>query len=167
MTADAFPRAVALVLRHEGGYVNDPADPGGETNWGISKKAHPTLSIKDLTRDQAVELYFRDYWLPARCDRLPPAIGIAVFDAAVNQGRYPAILMLQEALGVQADGILGQRTQHAAEEADGRVLVDDYLARRAQRYAYLPTFSRFGLGWMRRLFSTHATCLQVLEEEHA
>lgn len=159
MTVDPFEVAVAEVLRHEGGYVDDPADPGGETNFGISKRAYPHVDIKGLTQDQAVEIYRRDYWQATGCDQLPPAIAIAVFDAAVNMGKRPAVQLLQEVLGVATDGILGPVTAHAATVKDHRELLVDYLARRAVYYAGLKTFSRFALGWMRRLLSVHQRCL--------
>ncbi len=85
-----FDTAVTAVLSYEGGYVNDPNDPGGETNWRISKRAYPNLDIKNLTRDQAIQIYRRDYWDSLECDRFPPLIAIALFDAAVNQG--PSVL---------------------------------------------------------------------------
>lgn len=81
-----FPIAIAFTLCWEGGYVNDPADPGGETNHGISKKAHPDLDIKNLTVEEAKEIYRKEYWLGAGCDRLPIAESIALFDTAVNIG---------------------------------------------------------------------------------
>ena len=81
---DTFDTAVTAVLSYEGGYVNDPNDPGGETNWGISKRAYPNLDIRNLTRDRAIQIYRRDYWDSLGCDQFPPAIVIALFDSAVN-----------------------------------------------------------------------------------
>ena len=158
---DAFDTAVTAILSYEGGYVNDPNDPGGETNWGISKRAYPNLDIRNLTRDRAVEIYRRDYWDSLGCDRFPPLIAIALFDGAVNQGPVAAVRILQRALGVTVDGVIGPQTLAAARAANGDTLLADFLADRAVEYAGLPTFRRFGQGWMRRLFAVQQVCLQV------
>ncbi len=81
-----FERALKLVLDHEGGYVNDPDDPGGETKYGISKRAYPSLDIKNLTVEQAAGIYWRDYWDACSCDQLAYPMDITVFDTAVNCG---------------------------------------------------------------------------------
>jgi lysozyme family protein len=81
-----FDRSITFVLQSEGGYTCDPDDPGGETRWGISKRAYPDLDIKALTMEQAKEIYLRDYWQKAGCDALPWPLDLIVFDAAVNQG---------------------------------------------------------------------------------
>ena len=83
---DNFERAIAFVLKWEGGYVNDPKDPGGETKYGISKRAHPTLDIKSLTEAQAKEIYRTDYWQAANCHVLEWPLCLVVFDTAVNMG---------------------------------------------------------------------------------
>jgi len=158
---DTFDTAVTAVLSYEGGYVNDPNDPGGETNWGISKRAYPNLDIRNLTRDRAIEIYRRDYWDSLGCDGFPPLIAIALFDGAVNQGPVAAVRTLQRALGVSVDGVIGPQTLAAARAANGHALLADFLADRAVEYAGLPTFPRFGQGWMRRLFAVQQVCLQV------
>ena len=158
----AFEIAIEAVLAYEGGYVNDPRDPGGETKYGISKRRYPHLAIATLEREDAIAIYRRDYWQATGCEILPPALGIAVFDAAVNQGPKPAVSMLQACLGVASDGVVGFETTHAARGADVEKVLGDYFARRALRYAALSTFDRFGHGWMRRLFGVHRVCLQAL-----
>jgi lysozyme family protein len=147
----SFDRAIPLVLRFEGGYVNDPRDPGGETNYGISKRAYPNLDIRNLTVAQASAIYRRDYWTPLRCDDLPWPLSLAVFDAAVNQGTQPAAVMLQRVLGVAQDGRLGPVTLRAAARA-GPDACANYLAERAMRYFGTRNFDRFGRGWLRRIF---------------
>lgn len=82
----SFKEAVEFSLQWEGGYVNDPTDPGGETKWGISKRAFPNEDIKNLTKERAMEIYYNRYWVAAGCDSLARGIGIAVFDTAVNCG---------------------------------------------------------------------------------
>lgn len=159
--SEPFDTAVTAVLGYEGGYVNDPNDPGGETNWGISKRAYPNLDIKNLTRDGAIQIYRRDYWDALGCDRFPPVIAIALFDAAVNQGPVAAVRILQRALGVAVDGVIGPQTLAAARAANGATLLAEFLADRAVRYAGLSTFSRYGHAWMRRLFAVQQVCLQA------
>src|ERR1700739_2946173 len=95
---ECFLKAAARVLANEGGYVNNPADPGGETNFGISKRSYPDLDIKNLTRDQAIAIYFRDWWTKYGFDRLTPEIGAKVFDLAVNEDDQHAVRSLQRAL---------------------------------------------------------------------
>ena len=157
-----FARAVVEVLRHEGGYVNDPNDPGGETHWGISKRSYPGLDIAALTRDEAIAIYRRDYWDRVHADELPPALALVVFDAAVNQGRYPAVLMLQEVVGARRDGVMGPETLRATGLKPLHSVLVEYLARRAMRYAFQPTLTRFGDGWFRRLFSMHQSALESM-----
>ena len=177
-----FEQAVAWLLTQEGGWVDDPRDPGGATNFGISlrfalqvgdldRDGHPDLDIdgdgqitpsdiRALPREQAIQLYRSQFWDLVRADMLPLRLAPAVFDAAVNQGRGPAISMLQQSLGTAVDGKLGPLTLAASARANADTLVD-YLARRAIRYSKLQTFEHFGAGWMRRLFALQAFCLGV------
>jgi len=158
----SFDTAVSLVLEHEGGLVNHPSDPGGLTKYGISQRAYPTLDIASLTEEDAKAIYKRDYWDRVQGDLLPEGISTLVFDSAVNQGVVRATLLLQKALGVDADGIIGPRTLAAASRANPRDFAVKFGAERAVHYARLPTFPIFGRGWMRRLLdvtvrSTHGT----------
>jgi lysozyme family protein len=151
-----FEKAVNAVLDHEGGYVNDPADPGGETNYGISKSAHPDIDIKKLTKTRAKEIYHQDYWQACSCDDLPSGIDILVFDAAVNQGPRFARRTLQQVAGATADGVIGPKTLAAVEAANkNQALVVEFCARRAVRYGQNRNFDLYGLGWMRRLSAMH------------
>lgn len=147
-----FDTAFEHIIGLEGGYVNDPKDPGGETKYGISKRAYPNVDIKALTLDGAKDLYRRDYWDAVKADQLPWPLSSYVFDAAVNQGVGVAIQTLQKALGVKIDGILGQQSLAAVRKADQRELSALYMAHRALRYTGTRNFDRFGLGWMKRLF---------------
>ena len=151
--SDRFALAVSGVLRAEGGYVNDPADPGGETKFGISKAAYPALDIAALTEDDARAIYRRDYWDACRCDSLPAPLDWLVFDAAVNQGVQAAGKMLQGAVGVAVDGKIGPATVAAAKRADAEAPAR-FMTLRAMRYADTPGWPRYGAGWMKRLFIT-------------
>ena len=148
-----FHFSVQIILKHEGGFVDNPSDPGGATNHGISQRAYPNLDIKNLTARDAANIYRRDYWDVCQCEELPWPISLYVFDAGVNQGTGKAIRMLQSVLGVKQDGVLGPVTLAAIENYPG-VLGADYLAERAVNYGQLAAFSIFGKGWMRRLFNT-------------
>lgn len=146
------------ILEVEGGYGNDPDDPGGETKYGISKRAYPGLDIGRLTKPQAYEIYDRDYWAAANCDMLPYKLGFALFDAVVNHGRRRGTKLLQAALGVKADGVIGPITSGTAMGSDAREVVVDFLARRGMFYAGLAKRkgqSKFLRGWLRRLFILH------------
>lgn len=162
MAETLFDRAFEHLIGVEGGYVNDPRDPGGETKYGISKRAYPDLDIASLTLDDAKGIYRRDYWEALKCDDLPAAIAVGTFDCGVNQGTGRAARILQQSLGVAADGIIGPQTLAAAKDADAGSAAADMLARRAIHYSGLPTFGRFGRGWMNRLFSVHAFVLKEL-----
>lgn len=157
----SFDSAIAFVLSYEAGYVNDPQDPGGETNFGISKRSYPSLDIKVLTRERAVEIYRKDFWTRCRCDDLPPGIAFLMMDTAVNQGPQRAVQMLQQALGVKADGVIGPSTIQAALQAKESVLIAEFVARRCSAYAMTANVQRYGLGWMRRAVSAHQAALGV------
>lgn len=158
-----FERAVAEILRQEGGLADNPHDPGGLTNYGISQRAYPSLDIRALTEADARAIYRRDYWLAPRLDRLPPGLALAAFDCAVNQGTGTAVRLLQAALGVTVDGVIGPKTEAAARTA-GPGALTHFMASRIVRYAALPTFPRFGLGWARRCFEIHAQCIELDKE---
>ncbi len=160
-----FDQAVAFVLREriEGGYVNDARDPGGETNFGISKRSYPRENIKGLTRARAVEIYKRDYWDNPGCDKLPPKLAVALFDCAVNQGAGIAPQLLQRALGVSADGIIGPVTIKAAIKADQDDAVAEFLGWRLRRYAFTANASTYMRGWSNRVLGLHRFLLTELK----
>lgn len=148
-----FYKAVEFVLKHEGGYSNDSNDPGGETKFGISKRAYPNLDIKNLTRDKAIEIYKRDYWdkLP---DTLPAAIHCVLFDCAVNAGAGRAIRLLQSAIKVNPDSQWGRLSQSALNKFDENEVLLRFATERIMFYSALSTFSRFGKGWINRVVAS-------------
>ncbi len=158
MTADD---SIRMIIRHEGGYVDDPDDPGGRTKYGISQRAYPDLDIAALTVDDAAEIYRRDYWDRVRGDDLPPAVAHVVFDAAVNMGVGVAIRLMQRQLGVAADGIIGPVTLAAARDCDVRGFCRDYQVRRIRRYSSLPGWHKFGAGWSIRALRVLAEALEM------
>ena len=149
----AFTKAVINTLNYEGGYVNNPHDPGGETNFGISKRSYPNVDIKNLTRDGAIAIYYRDYWTPIHGDSMPANLAFNVFDTAVNIGVGTAIKMVQSALGVVADGKIGPKTL-AAMSAATKSTVSAFCALRAEYYFSLPGYQTFGKGWINRTMGT-------------
>ena len=152
---DPFNEYINRVLSHEGGYVNNPKDPGGETKWGISKRSYPTVNIAALTREAAIEIYRRDFWIKPRIAELPAPLAFQVFDAAVNSGTNRAIKWLQQALGIVPDGVWGPATDEALEwmeKQDGATAVAlKYLSIRLNFYTDLATWPSFGKGWVRRV----------------
>lgn len=159
MQSFGFDEAFEIVVGTEGGYVDDPQDPGGETNWGISKRSYPGVDIKNLTKAAAKTIYLRDYWAKCRCDDLPGFWRLSVFDCAVNQGRGDAIRFLQRAVGVADDGVFGPKTLAAVNRA-GIQAFDDFQVYRVQDYAALGTFGRYGKGWLRRVMLTFRKSLE-------
>ena len=148
----SFDRAFEIVIGAEGGYSNDPNDRGGETKYGISKRSYPTLDIASLTLADAKRIYHRDFWIFISGDALPWPLSYFVFDAAVNQGVAPAIRMLQQALGVEADGVIGPQTLAAVGRFPQSEVCSLFLALRGVRYTGTHGFKHYGLGWFKRLF---------------
>lgn len=146
-----FEDAIGLVLKYEGGYVNDPDDPGGETNFGISKRVYPNLDIKNLTLTEAVMIYRKEYWDAVRASELPEGIRLLVFDTAVNMGVGSTVRMLQLLLEQKQDGILGAKTMLSLREANPETLSRELRRLRLRRYLRLPHFPKCGEGWIARL----------------
>jgi len=144
---DAFER----LLGHEGGYVDNPKDPGGETNWGISKRSYPTVDIKNLTRWAAMAIYRRDFWDPVHGEKLPDGVAFQLFDFAVNSGIGTAIRYLQKAVGVADDGYWGPVSQAALEKYSESDLIMLLLAERLDFMTRLKNWSDASRGWARRI----------------
>lgn len=160
--SEAFEAALRFCLKWEGGYVNDPDDPGGETKFGISKRAYPYVDIKALTREQAAAIYRRDYWTAVGLDSVAdtdgsdrPLFAIAVFDTAVNLGPLRAKKIAQQAAGTTPDGIWGPLTRKAFRERSDELLVEMLCFYRRQAYRDIverrPASGKFLKGWMRRV----------------
>ena len=151
-----FDEIIEQVLEHEGGYVNDPDDPGGETKYGISKKAYPDEDIKDLTVDRAKELYRRDYWDRYKAGSIADRIRHSYLDMCINMGGSRAIKILQEACNsknadkIDVDGGIGPATIKAASTVEPFRL----RAYRVMYYAELvmkkPKMEKYWVGWFKR-----------------
>lgn len=154
-TAADFNKAFARLIQHEGGYVNDPKDPGGETNFGITlhtaRANGYTGSMKSMTREEAKQIYFKAYWKRYQCDQFAPELAFQFFDACVNHGGGNACRMLQRAVGVADDGIIGEITLTAIRQHSAVNVALLFNAERLEFYTKLSTFTHFGKGWIRRL----------------
>jgi len=159
----AFARAVALLLGDEGGYSRNPADPGGETNFGICKREYPSTDIKSLTREDAIVIYFRDWWQRYCYSDLPGPIGAKVFGLAVNMGPEHAARCLQRALRscgrpAAEDGIMGASTRAAAAVANQLALMAALRSEAAAYYRLLAANqnhernAEFLNGWLNRAY---------------
>lgn len=145
-----FDLAFDRLMGNEGGYVNDPADPGGETNWGISKRSYPGIDIKALTREGAKRIYRADFWDRARMAEYDGAIAFQVFDLAVNSGIETAVRLMQRAAGVADDGHIGPVTVAAVKAKSVTDMLLLIVAERLDFWTRLSTWDRFGRGWARR-----------------
>lgn len=145
----AIDRAWAFLMQAEGGGAL-VTDAGGLTKYGISQRAYPDEDIRNMTEWRAQVLFRRDYWEACQCDQLPPALAVAVVDAAFNQGVSAAITLLQHALKVPVDGVMGPVTIAAAQR-QGRKAVNEFLARRLMRYA--AGESAYQRGWFLRVLN--------------
>jgi lysozyme family protein len=145
-----FCRIIPILLALEGGYVNDPNDPGGETNMGISKRSYPSLDIPNLTFEQAANVYYIDYWLKGNCDTIPAPLAFFHFDTCVNQGLLAANKILQQSVGAVEDGVIGPATTTAVKNMP-RTQYYIYLVNRLAHYKTLQGWSTYGAGWMNRL----------------
>jgi len=146
-----FETAFDRLLGHEGGYVNDPDDPGQETNWGVSKRSYPGVDIKHLTREGAKQIYRMDFWHRINADELYDGVAFQTFDFAVNSGIETAIRKLQAALGVADDGYWGPISAAAAKAMSETDQIMHLNAQRLRYMARLSVFDRFGRGWCNRI----------------
>ena len=150
-----FDEIIEVVLHHEGGYVNDPKDPGGETNFGIAKRSHPDVDIKNLTKDGAKEIYKEHYWDKNKVESLPEQLRHIYFDMCVNQGKSRAVKILQRAANAKGKDLkvdcgLGPKTIAAMDGVE----LQRVRAYRVKYYADLvtrkPDLEKFYFGWFRR-----------------
>jgi lysozyme family protein len=165
-----FNKALAAVLVHEGGFVNNPKDPGGMTNLGCTKAVweehcgHPVdeKAMRALIPADVAPLYKRKYWDKVSGNDLPSGVDYVVFDAAINSGPGRAAKWLQACVGVEPDGGIGPKTLAAVNAFDAKQLVEDYSKRRLSFLMDLPTWDTFGKGWLRRVNEVETVGLTLL-----
>jgi lysozyme family protein len=139
------------IIGHEAGYVNNPQDPGGETKWGISKRSYPHLDIKNLTREQARDIYYNDFWLKIQGDAMPDALAFQCMDFAINSGIETAIRYLQRAVGVADDGHIGPVTLSKLGATDKNDVIMKLNAERLDYMTKLSNWPNASKGWARRI----------------
>jgi lysozyme family protein len=160
---DRFPIFIDRLLSHEGGYTADSRDPGNwtggrvgvgqlkGTKFGIAANTYPTLDIKNLTREQAIAIYRRDFWEAAKCDKLAPVVAFQLLDGAVNSGIAQATRWLQRAVKVADDGMIGNMTLAAIRATDHNDIAYRFNADRMEFMTRLKNWKVHGAGWMRRI----------------
>lgn len=167
---DNFEECLNIILKHEGGYVNHPQDPGGETNMGVTKRVYEefggTKNMRDLEFDDVAPIYRKNYWDRCKCSELPYGVDLCVFDFAVNSGVSRSAKYLQNIVGAVADGYIGPGTlskvddfiyQYGKEE-----LIHSFQNDRQAFYESLKTFETFGRGWTRRVKETTELALDMI-----
>lgn len=169
VTPMSFETCLPVILAAEGGFVDDPHDPGGATNLGITQatlsgwlgRPATIANVEDLTPAAAAPIYLARYYNPSHACDCPAGVDLMVFDEAVNQGVGRAICSLQAALGLAVDGRFGPAALSALRGADSAHLVQRIATDREAHYRSLPTFPRFGRGWLARLARTTSLALTM------
>ena len=154
-----FEKALALVLQHEGGYVNHPSDPGGRTNLGVTQRVweqyvgHPVdeAEMRSLTKEMVSPLYRKEYWDAVQGDKLPCGADYLAFDFAVNAGSFRSIKTIQRALNITADGVIGPVTLKAIQDANAEDFINNFTNAKESFYRSLANFPTFGRGWLNRV----------------
>lgn len=158
-----FDEAFNLTVGHEGGFTLNKADAGNwtggkvgagilkGTKYGIAANTYPSEDIKNLTLERAKFLYKRDFWDKAKCDQLPDGLRFHVFDVSVNSGVSRGVKTLQQALGVTADGVIGNQTIGASKSQNSEEVLIRFYSFRIAFYTSLDSFKTFGKGWMNRV----------------
>lgn len=168
-----FNQAFKDVLVYEGGYVNDPDDPGGMTNMGITAKTLAEFTgrrlstitekeMRSLTKEQVMPIYKRKYWDACKCDQIPAGLDTQVFDFAVNSGPARAIKELQKCLRVEDDGVLGPVTLKHISTFPLDLLIREYAEARRDFLRNLKTFQKFGKGWIARVDKVETKATQFV-----
>jgi lysozyme family protein len=153
-----FRDCLELVLKSEGGYIDHPKDPGGRTNLGVTQRVweewigHPATEkdMRELTPALVAPMYEMRYWRTSYCEKLPRGLDLLVFSMAVNAGAGRSVKLLQDAIGVVADGVIGPNTMAKINEANVETLIDKFSEARTAYYKGLKLFPVFGRGWTAR-----------------
>ena len=165
-----WDKCLQAILHHEGGYVNHPEDPGGETNLGVTKRVYEewggTKDMKQLTFDDVAPIYKKNYWDKVKADDLPSGLDLCVFDFAVNAGPGRAAKYLQGQIGTLPDGGIGPNTLAKLAEYmqtnDIKDTIKKYQDTRLDYYKQLKTFATFGRGWTRRVEETTQLAMKLI-----
>jgi lysozyme family protein len=163
-----FQECLDLVLKAEGGWVHHEADPGGETNLGVTKRVweeyvgHPVESLKKLTKDDVAPLYEQKYWRPCYGEVLPRGLDFVTFSFGVNAGPGRSVKLLQQSLGLVSDGIIGPRVMQKLRESNIADVIKSFSESRREYYKSLKNFPIFGKGWISRTDKEEEEALQMI-----
>ena len=166
-----WEKAFELLMANEGGYVDNEHDAGGKTNYGVTQVTFDTWNriknrhmrgVSGITQEEAKELYKELYWYKYKCDRLPDALSVALFDFCVQSQPPRPTKYLQESLGVVADGIIGNQTIGAAHSKPLKPVIEEYFSKRIAYYQSLPSWQYFGKGWAARVNKTKKFCEDLI-----
>ena len=177
MAAENYQKCLEMILHLEGGYVNHPKDPGGETNLGVTKRVYTnwcmeqdlhTKDMKNLQVKDVAPIYERNYWGRLKCDDIPTGLDLCLFDFGVNAGPGRAAKFLQKIIGTTVDGGIGPQTLNALQQKIGgdddygiSDIIKEYQSARQEYYEGLSTFATFGKGWTRRVEETTELALEL------
>jgi lysozyme family protein len=169
---DNFDKCLEMLLKHEGGFVNHPRDPGGMTNLGVTKKVYEKWmgreateqEMRDLTPEMVAPIYKGNYWDKVRGDDLPSGVDWCAFDWAVNSGSGRPAKAIQSVVGAVQDGAIGPKTIAAVEAHSAAEIIESVFAIRQRFYESLKTFDAFGKGWTRRNQETRDTALAMAKD---
>ena len=164
-----WDKAFDSVIVHEGGYVDNPKDPGGATNWGCTKAVWEQFvghevtkdDIKTLTKEDVKPLYKKRYWDAIHGDALPSGLDYCIFDCAINSGVGRASKFIQQIVGVPSDGAIGNNTITAISQINPVTLITEFSDKRQAFLEGLETFSTFGKGWTRRVQEVRSKALEM------
>ena len=162
-----YRECLDLVLKSEGGWVNNPKDPGGETNLGVTKAVweewvgHPVTTMKNLTKDDVAPLYEQRYWRPCYGEVLPRGLDFIVFSMGVNAGPGRSVKLFQQSIGCVPDGVIGPATRSLICASNTATLIAKFSEVRREYYRSLKTFPVFGKGWLSRVDHEEATALNM------
>ena len=165
-----FDQCLEQVLKHEGGYVDHPEDPGGRTNMGVTQVVYENHlgrpvteeDMKEMPLEHAKEIYKTNYWDKVCGEELPEGLDFSIFDWAVNSGPSRAVKALQKIINVAQDGAIGPITLKAIEDHGPGNLIHTYAMEREMFYRRLSTFSIFGRGWLNRLDTTQKKSYEMM-----
>jgi lysozyme family protein len=164
-----FKECLDLVLKSEGGWVNNPSDPGGETNLGVTKSVweeyvgHPVTTMKNLTPADVAPMYEQKYWRPCYGEVLPRGLDFVVFSMGVNAGPGRSVKLLQSSIGCVPDGVIGPKTRELISTSNSATLIAKFSESRREYYRALKTFPIFGKGWLARVDREEQEALNMVK----
>jgi len=172
--SELFEKCLTNVLKHEGGFVNHPADPGGMTNLGVTKKVYEEwvgyeVDKQDMMKLQKTDvspIYKKNYWDRVKCDDLPIGVNYVIFDMSVNHGTGRASKFLQKVVGAEVDGAIGSKTLSKVEKMNNMDIIEALCLEREDFYRNLNHFDTFGNGWLNRNNEVKDKALQMIGDDY-